>query len=118
MATLIKKSTGLTGLKVVHNPEHSLRVVYGKILRAIQKIPPGAAYRKYTEDLVKSRLQVVMDNKTVEEIENKINCGQIEELIQQAEYELILVRKYISWKPWEPLSTQAPLNQWKWPPTE
>lgn len=55
------QTTGLYGLDVVQNPEHRLRVLYGKILRTLQKTPPQAAYRKYTEETVKSRLQVVAD---------------------------------------------------------
>ncbi len=46
---------------MVKNPEHVLRVIYGKVLRALQKIPPNVAYRKYTEEIIKTRLQVVID---------------------------------------------------------
>lgn len=38
-----------------------LRILYGKILRILKKIPPEAAYRRYTEEIVKSRLQAVID---------------------------------------------------------
>lgn len=55
------QTTGLAGLKVVTNPEHRLQVVYGKVLRALQRIPPQAAYRKYTEELVNTRLQIVKE---------------------------------------------------------
>nr|ABM55578.1 NADH dehydrogenase (ubiquinone) 1 alpha subcomplex, 5-like protein [Maconellicoccus hirsutus] len=116
MAGAIKKTTGLTGLAVAKNPEHKLRVVYGRIIKALKKIPSDAAYRKYTEEIIQNRLQVVIDSKNYEEIEKKINCGQVEELISQAEQELVLARKLALWKPWEPLVTQAPPNQWTWPP--
>ena len=51
----------------------------------------------------------------IEELEKKINCGQIEEVIVQAENEVMLARKMLEWKPWEPLVRDAPPNQWKWP---
>jgi hypothetical protein len=53
------QTTGLTGLAVASNPHHTLGVLYGKILRALQKMPATAAYRKYTEQIVKERAEVV-----------------------------------------------------------
>lgn len=56
--------------------------------------------------------------KDVYEIEQKINCGQAEELIIQAENELNLARKMLNWKPWEPLVAKPPKGQWDWPPAK
>lgn len=52
------------------------------------------------------------------DIEKHINCGQIEEVIVQAENELLLARKILGWKSWEPLATEAPEIQWDWPPAK
>lgn len=115
---IIKQTTGLTGLAVAANPHHTLGVLYGKILRALQKMPETAAYRKHTEQIVKERAQIVTATPDVSTLENKIGCGQVEELIVQAENELMLARKMLTWKPWEPLMRDAPAGQWQWPPAK
>ncbi|XP_040029210.1 NADH dehydrogenase [ubiquinone] 1 alpha subcomplex subunit 5 [Gasterosteus aculeatus] len=115
MAGLLKKTTGLVGLAVSHNPHERLRILYSKILASLQTMPQDAAYRKYTEQLVSERFNHVKMEADVEKLEKKINCGQIEEVIFQAECELALSRKMSEWKPWEPLIEEPPPNQWKWP---
>ncbi|KDR17347.1 NADH dehydrogenase [ubiquinone] 1 alpha subcomplex subunit 5 [Zootermopsis nevadensis] len=115
---VLKQTTGLTGLAVVANPHHLLSVLYGKILRTIQKMPSSAAYRNYTEEIIKVRAEIVKNTSDVKELERKIGCGQAEELIQQAENELVLARKMLTWKPWEPLITKPLPNQWAWPCTK
>lgn len=54
----------------------------------------------------------------MQELEKKIGCGQIEEVIVQAENELLLARKMLGWKPWESLLKPAPSAQWQWPPAQ
>ncbi|GBP90601.1 NADH dehydrogenase 1 alpha subcomplex subunit 5 [Eumeta japonica] len=58
------------------------------------------------------------ETNNVYELEQKIGCGQAEELIIQAENELNLARKMLTWKPWEPLVTIPPPGQWNWPPVK
>jgi ETC complex I subunit conserved region len=53
------QATGLTGLKVSPNPHYTLNALYGKILRAVAKMPQEAAYRKYTEQIINDRLKAV-----------------------------------------------------------
>ncbi|XP_050519875.1 NADH dehydrogenase [ubiquinone] 1 alpha subcomplex subunit 5 [Daktulosphaira vitifoliae] len=112
----VKKTTGLTRLNVAKNPQYTLNVLYGKILRTIQKMPENASYRKYTEKIVSDRAKIVKESDTVEDIEKKINCGQAEELIIQAENELILSRKMLAFKPWDPIIAKPNADQWVWPP--
>lgn len=56
--------------------------------------------------------------KSVKALEDAIGNGQAEELILQADKELILARRMLGWKAWEPLIKQAPSTQWQWPPAE
>ncbi|GBM30340.1 NADH dehydrogenase [ubiquinone] 1 alpha subcomplex subunit 5 [Araneus ventricosus] len=115
MAGAIKKCTNLTGLAVSKNPHRVLTSYYNKILRALENIPKDSAYRVHTAKLVEERLAIVQTEPDVLKMEEKINGGQAEELILQAEKELTLARKMVSWKPWQPLETEAPPNLWKWP---
>lgn len=96
-------------------PRDRLKLLYSKILATLQTLPPEAAYRRYTEELVAQRYDLVHQEADVGRLEQKINCGQIEEVIFQAECELALSRKMADWKPWEPLVEEAPPGQWKWP---
>ncbi|XP_030072083.1 NADH dehydrogenase [ubiquinone] 1 alpha subcomplex subunit 5 [Microcaecilia unicolor] len=115
MAGLLKKTTGLVGLAVAPHPHERLRILYTKIIATLQNVPKDAAYRKYTEQIVNERLSAVQMETDVEKLEEKLNCGQIEEVIAQAENELHLARKMIEWKAWEPLIDEPPADQWKWP---
>uniref|UniRef100_A0A0N5AA21 Complex I subunit B13 n=1 Tax=Syphacia muris TaxID=451379 RepID=A0A0N5AA21_9BILA len=110
-----KQTTGLTGLFVNEHPHHTLKTVYGRILQVLQKIPETAAYRKYTEEIVKRRLALVQQEPDIQKLEEKIGMGQIEEVIQQAEYELQTARSIYESKAWEPLVEEPPADQWKWP---
>ncbi|XP_009462413.1 PREDICTED: NADH dehydrogenase [ubiquinone] 1 alpha subcomplex subunit 5 [Nipponia nippon] len=109
------QTTGLVGLAVAENPHERLRILYTKILGVLQNIPKDAAYRKYTEQIVNQRFNLVQTETDVQKLEDKLNSGRIEEVIVQAENELSLARKMIQWKPWEPLVEEPPSDQWRWP---
>ncbi|XP_030856254.1 NADH dehydrogenase [ubiquinone] 1 alpha subcomplex subunit 5 [Strongylocentrotus purpuratus] len=115
MSGAIKKTTGLVGLAVEANPHEKLKILYNKILSAVKQMPKEASYRLYTEQVVNDRLSVVQSEGNAEKVEQKLNAGQIEEVVLQAEAELSLARKMAAWKSWEPLRGDAPPGQWKWP---
>lgn len=115
ISKLVKETTRITGLAVAKNPHHSLNVLYDKILRTLNKMPDNAVYKQHTKKLVEERFNLVKTIKDVQELETKINSGQIEEVIKEAENELFLSKKMLESKPWEKLVAQAPQNQWKWP---
>lgn len=109
-------------------------------------MPANAVYRTNTEQIVSARAAIVASvsvlaqlksglislqspnpvstsrssrqTPNVQEVEKKIGCGQIEEVIVQAENELLLARKMLGWKPWESLLKPAPPTQWQWPPAQ
>ncbi|THK33017.1 NADH dehydrogenase [ubiquinone] 1 alpha subcomplex subunit 5 [Diachasma alloeum] len=118
MAATPKLTTMLTGLKVAQAPFRALDHLYSKILRVMQKLPPTYPYRMHTEKVIKDRTAILISTEDIATVEEKIGCGQVEELIVQAENELLLARKMSVWKPWEPLVAEAPEHQWTWPPTK
>ena len=59
------------------------------------KMPTDYAYRKFTENTISERAALVKNESNVAELEKKINGGQIEEVIIQAENELNLSRKIL-----------------------
>jgi|UniRef100_A0AC35G9A0 NADH dehydrogenase (ubiquinone) 1 alpha subcomplex subunit 5 len=110
-----KQSTGLTGLMVEERPHHMLKLIYGRLLRALQDIPATSAYRRYTEETIMHRLTLVENESDIQTLEEKIGMGQIEEVIEQAQAELETTRAIIESKAWEPLIEAPAQNQWRWP---
>ncbi|EUB61609.1 NADH dehydrogenase [ubiquinone] 1 alpha subcomplex subunit [Echinococcus granulosus] len=109
------QTTNLAGLAVAKAPHASLKAAYKRILDIVKMMPETAAYRVHTEKVVSERLALVEKTPNVSDLEKKIDCGQIEEVIVQARNEYELAKNMLKWKPWEPLVQEAPPNQWKWP---
>lgn len=97
----VKETTGLVGLDVVPNAREVLITLYDQTLKAVEGIPASAEYRKAVERFTKFRLQVCQEEQDWEKIEERINGGQVEELIVMAKDELTLIDKMKEWKPWE-----------------
>merc|ERR1712137_106956 len=97
-----KTSTGLVGLQVNPTARQDLIKIYRRTLEEVKILPPEATnYRNAVEQITKFRLHVVETNVDEDVIERKINCGQLEELIEQAEDELSVIPVYIERKLWE-----------------
>lgn len=77
-------------------------------------MPKEAAYRKYTENIVNDRLKTITTAPDQLFIENKYKV-QVEEMIYQANNEIVTARKMAEYKVWEPLEKKPPAGQWKWP---
>ncbi|XP_014238997.1 probable NADH dehydrogenase [ubiquinone] 1 alpha subcomplex subunit 5 [Trichogramma pretiosum] len=116
MSTIIKKTTGLTGLEPNSNARRSLSITYGKIIRLLEKLPENYLYKQYTKNLIQSRSEIINKTQSTTEIEDKIGCGQIEELLIQADNELKLLRDTMQWQSWKSPTNLNIENQWSWPP--
>jgi len=108
----IQSTTGLAGLPVHPNPRPHLISTYNATLSAVSRLPATAVYRQAVESATQHRLSIVNSTENINEIEDKIDAGQIEEVILQAEDELRLVAKMEEWKAWEPLEVPIPKGQW------
>ena len=115
MSKYVKMTTNLTSLVVAKYPVKTLGSLYSKTLRTLAKMPSDYPYRKHTEQIVMERAALLKATPDMLELEKKLDCGQIEEVIIQAENELDLSRTILESRCWEPLVAEAPHNQWKWP---
>jgi NADH dehydrogenase (ubiquinone) 1 alpha subcomplex subunit 5 len=87
-----KKSTGIVGLPVDPNAREKLKVLYKETLDEANKLKP-TGLRDLVVKTATFRLTVVNDSSLdVEGIERVINCGQIEEILEQAQDELEMVK--------------------------
>jgi len=97
----VKETTGIVGLEVVPNAREVLISLYNKTLNEIKIIPENVPYRRHVEAFTNHRMKVCREEEDWETIEKRIACGQVEELIEDAESELQLIPKMAEWKPWE-----------------
>merc|ERR1712150_218292 len=111
----VKMCTNLTGMGVAKNPLLDLNRYYSRTLRICGKMPQDYSYWKNTEQITNERLNMLKSTSDLQELEKKINCGQIEEVVIQAEREMNLSKMLLENRAWEPLIEEAPANQWKWP---
>lgn len=91
MMARVKETTGIVGLDVVPNAREVLIGLYTKTLEEIKAVPEDEGYRKAVESFTRHRLQVCQEEKDWESIESKLGCGQVEELIEEAQDELKLI---------------------------
>ncbi|KAL4575838.1 hypothetical protein LXL04_011925 [Taraxacum kok-saghyz] len=100
MMAKVKETTGIVGLEVVPNAREVLIGLYDKTLKEIQRVPEDEGYRKAVESFTRHRLTVCKEEEDWEAIEKRLGCGQVEELIEEAQDELKLIDKMIEWDPW------------------
>ncbi|KAK8964527.1 hypothetical protein KSP40_PGU003004 [Platanthera guangdongensis] len=91
----LKETTGIVGLEVVPNAREVLISLYKRTLTEIKAVPEEEGYRKAVESFTNHRLRVCEEEQDWEVIEKRIACGQVEELIEEAQDELKLIAKMI-----------------------
>ncbi|CAD6340903.1 unnamed protein product [Miscanthus lutarioriparius] len=99
-ARAVKETTGIVGLEVVPNAREVLIGLYTRTLKEIEAVPKDEGYRKAVESFTNHRLQICQEEDDWKRIEDRIECGQVEELIEEAEDELKLIAKMVEWDPW------------------
>lgn len=105
--------TGLAGIYKHPNPRPALVALYNETLRVLNdKYPSDSVYRQSVETLTKNRLNIVEKEEIVENIENQIGGGLIEEVVIQAAEELNLVKELGGLKVWEELEEKPLDDQW------
>ncbi|KAI0825171.1 NADH2 dehydrogenase [Trametes gibbosa] len=110
-----KTTTGLTGLKVHHDPIPELKKTYEATLQTLSSIPQSSVYRQGAEALTMHKLKVLEKaNGVVAVAEKELDEGHIEESLDIAQDELSLAEKMLQWKAWEPLEEKPQPGQWEY----
>ncbi|KAJ3274195.1 hypothetical protein HK104_004142 [Borealophlyctis nickersoniae] len=114
-APKLKATTNLHGLPVHPEPIPHLTSLYRRIIHHISRLPSDSIYAQSANAVARARLDIVEKHKPeIKTIEELINAGEIEELIEQAEDELNLIPIMEKYKPWEQLEVPAPPGQWEY----
>lgn len=110
-----KTSTGLVGLAVDHEAVSKIVIKYTALLQKAQLMPPTAQYRINIEKICNHRIKAATQfPDDPEKVEDLCNCGQVEELVQQADDEMEVMEMYLKNKWWEqvkPVDVDTQPNQ-------
>uniref|UniRef100_A0A7S4N1U0 NADH dehydrogenase [ubiquinone] 1 alpha subcomplex subunit 5 n=1 Tax=Odontella aurita TaxID=265563 RepID=A0A7S4N1U0_9STRA len=99
-----KTSTGLVGVPVDHDAVPKIIVKYQALLdkMAASDMPPEAEYRQVIEKISRYRIKAAQENlDDPEKVEELCNCGQVEELVEQADDEMMVLDMYLKERWWE-----------------
>ncbi|KAI0982878.1 hypothetical protein GJ496_011561 [Pomphorhynchus laevis] len=110
-----KQVCNVVGMQVLQSPHRKLKSLFNRLLTVLSQFPVESAYRRSTEHIVKQRLQLTESEPDILKLEQKIGCGEIEEVFIQAKNEFTLAQFLLKEKVWEPLKNDVPKDQWKWP---
>lgn len=92
--------THAVGLPADPEARTKLLDAYDETLRALDAIPADAAYRRNVEKITRHRRRIVASTTDVEQIEERIGVGRIEQVLAMARSELGLIDHVKRWRPW------------------
>uniref|UniRef100_A0A7S2A2A3 NADH dehydrogenase [ubiquinone] 1 alpha subcomplex subunit 5 n=1 Tax=Trieres chinensis TaxID=1514140 RepID=A0A7S2A2A3_TRICV len=99
-----KTSTGLVGIPVDYDAVPKMIVKYQAILdkMAASDMPPDCRYAVDVTKICNYRIKAAKENlDDPEKVEELCNCGQVEELVIQADEEMMVLDMYLKNRWWE-----------------
>lgn len=104
-----KTSTGLVGIEVQPEARDVLIALYTKIAQELAKLPKDYAYRVDNELYIQQRMAILLEETDPIRLEEEIDSGQLEVLIEEAESELHhTLPTLLELKPWA-----QPTSRWE-----
>lgn len=99
-----KTSTGIVGIDVDHDATSKMITKYQALLDklAASDMPPDAQYHINVDKIARFRIAAAREHlDDPEKVEELCNCGQVEELVIQADNEMIVMDMYLRNRWWE-----------------
>ena len=90
------------GLSVDHDALQKIVEKYNALLQKVSQMPETAQYRINIEKIANHRINAATSfPDDPEKVEELCNCGQVEELVEQADNEMIVTEMYLRNRWWE-----------------
>lgn len=96
-----KTTTGIVGLPVDPVARDTLIALNEKLLEEVKQVPEAAEYRKSIEATCNYRLKCLREHDDEATLEELINMGQLEELIESQTEELGVLAMYVEQEMWK-----------------
>lgn len=108
-----KTSTGIVGLPADPDAVSKIISSYQALLdrMAASDLPENAQYRVDVESISNYRIKVATENPDDPEmVEELCQCGQVEELVNQAELEMEVLEMYLKERLWEQIDYEVDVD--------
>mmetsp|Transcript_16405 Transcript_16405/g.33823 ORF Transcript_16405/g.33823 Transcript_16405/m.33823 type:complete len:166 (+) Transcript_16405:80-577(+) len=105
-----KTSTGIVGLPADPDAVSKIVTSYQALLDRMtaSDLPENAQYRADLESISNYRIKIATENPDDPEmVEELCQCGQVEELVQQAELEMGVLEMYLKERLWEDIDYEV-----------